>query len=61
MKDANRLESKKISKTEAVTSLVSHDISADDVHIGPSDYVPWQKDNKLCFLRLEVIYLVMCQ
>jgi len=53
MKDAKRLESKKISKTEAVTSLVGHNIEADNVHIGPSDYVPWQKDNKLCFLRLE--------
>ena len=48
-----RLESKKISKTEAVTSALSHGIEADNVHIGPSDYVPWQKDNKLCFLRLE--------
>jgi len=48
-----RLESKKISKTEAVTSTLSHEIEMDDVHIGPSDYVPWQKDNKLCFLRIE--------
>ena len=48
-----RLESKKISKTEAVTSALSHEIEMDDVHIGPSDYVPWQKDNKLCFLRIE--------
>jgi myo-inositol-1-phosphate synthase len=48
-----RLESKRISKTEAVTSALSHAVDADDVHIGPSDYVPWQKDNKLCFLRIE--------
>ena len=48
-----RLESKKISKTEAVTSALSHGVEPDDVHIGPSDYVPWQKDNKLCFLRIE--------
>ncbi len=48
-----RLASKKISKTEAVTSQIPYDIGADNIHIGPSDYVPWQKDNKLCFLRIE--------
>jgi myo-inositol-1-phosphate synthase len=53
MLNRSRLESKKVSKTEAVTSALSHGIDADDVHIGPSDYVPWQKDNKLCFLRIE--------
>jgi myo-inositol-1-phosphate synthase len=53
MLNRSRLESKKISKTEAVTSALSHAIDPDDVHIGPSDYVPWQKDNKLCFLRIE--------
>jgi myo-inositol-1-phosphate synthase len=53
MLSRNRLESKRISKTEAVTSVLSHGIGPDDVHIGPSDYVPWQKDNKLCFLRIE--------
>ncbi|HEY5996381.1 MAG TPA: inositol-3-phosphate synthase [Candidatus Deferrimicrobiaceae bacterium] len=53
MLNRERLESKKISKTEAVTSVLGHPISDDDVHIGPSDYVPWQKDNKLCFLRIE--------
>jgi myo-inositol-1-phosphate synthase len=53
MLNRSRLESKKISKTEAVTSALGHGIGADDVHIGPSDYVPWQKDNKLCFLRIE--------
>jgi myo-inositol-1-phosphate synthase len=53
MLNRSRLESKKISKTEAVTSAVAHGIEPDDVHIGPSDYVPWQKDNKLCFLRIE--------
>jgi myo-inositol-1-phosphate synthase len=53
MLSRRRLESKKISKTEAVTSAVSHAVAPDDVHIGPSDYVPWQKDNKLCFLRIE--------
>jgi len=53
MLNRSRLESKRISKTEAVTSVLSHGVDADDVHIGPSDYVPWQKDNKLCFLRIE--------
>jgi len=48
-----RLVSKKISKTEAVTSQIPYDIGADNVHIGPSDYVPWQDDNKVCFLRIE--------
>jgi myo-inositol-1-phosphate synthase len=53
MLNRSRLESKRISKTEAVTSVLPHDVPPDDVHIGPSDYVPWQKDNKLCFLRIE--------
>ncbi|MCL1926230.1 MAG: inositol-3-phosphate synthase [Syntrophorhabdaceae bacterium] len=53
MLNRSRLESKKISKTEAVVSALSHEIEIDDVHIGPSDYVPWQKDNKLCFMRIE--------
>jgi len=53
MLNRSRLESKRISKTEAVTSVLSHGVHSDDVHIGPSDYVPWQKDNKLCFLRIE--------
>jgi myo-inositol-1-phosphate synthase len=53
MLSRRRLQSKKISKTEAVTSALTHHIPDEDVHIGPSDYVPWQKDNKLCFLRIE--------
>ncbi len=53
MLERNRLKSKKISKTEAVTSVLTHPIADADIHIGPSDYVPWQKDNKLCFLRVE--------
>ncbi len=53
MLNRKRLKSKKISKTEAVTSVLTHPIADEDVHIGPSDYVPWQKDNKLCFLRVE--------
>lgn len=48
-----RLASKKISKTEAVTSQISHEIFADHVHIGPSDYIPWLNDHKICFLRIE--------
>jgi myo-inositol-1-phosphate synthase len=53
MLSRERLASKKISKTEAVTSQIPYDIGADNVHIGPSDYVPWQRDNKVCFLRIE--------
>ena len=53
MLSRNRLKSKKISKTEAVTSVLTHEVGEDQIHIGPSDYVPWQKDNKLCFLRIE--------
>ena len=53
MLERERLESKKISKTQAVTSQLDNALPADDIHIGPSDYVPWQKDNKVCFLRIE--------
>ncbi|MHB1262336.1 MAG: inositol-3-phosphate synthase [Thermoplasmatota archaeon] len=53
MLDHSRLATKKTSKTRAVTSQLDNAISADSVHIGPSDYVPWLKDNKLCFLRME--------
>ena len=49
----NRLKLKKISKTEAVQSVLDIPMEPDNIHIGPSDYVPWQKDNKLCFLRME--------
>lgn len=48
----DRLASKKKSKMQAVKSIIP-DMSDDDVHIGPSDYVPWLKDRKLCFLRIE--------
>lgn len=48
-----RLKSKKISKTEAVQSVLDKSLPSDNIHIGPSDYVPWQKDNKICFLRME--------
>ncbi|MGO9379733.1 MAG: inositol-3-phosphate synthase [Dissulfurispiraceae bacterium] len=53
MLNYNRLKSKKISKTEAVTSQISHPLDAEDVHIGPSDFVPWLNDNKVCFIRME--------
>ncbi|MFC1665787.1 inositol-3-phosphate synthase [Pseudomonadota bacterium] len=53
MLSRKRLVSKKISKTEAVQSVAATRIDAENIHVGPSDYVPWQKDNKLCFLRIE--------
>jgi myo-inositol-1-phosphate synthase len=53
MLNRQRLGSKKISKTEAVQSQLDVPLPDDCVHIGPSDYVPWQKDNKVCFLRIE--------
>lgn len=48
-----RLKNKKISKTEAVQSQLKIPLEDDNIHIGPSDFVPWQKDNKICFLRIE--------
>jgi myo-inositol-1-phosphate synthase len=53
MLERERLESKKISKTNAVTSIVGHTLPADDVHVGPSDYVPWLTDRKWAHIRLE--------
>ncbi len=53
MLNQSRLKSKKISKTDAVQSVLDTPLHPDNIHIGPSDYVPWQKDNKVCFLRLE--------
>jgi myo-inositol-1-phosphate synthase len=53
MLNRTRLASKKISKTEAVQSVAAKRMDSDDIHIGPSDYVPWQNDNKLCFIRME--------
>jgi len=56
MLERERLRDKKISKTEAVQSQIEargQSIDSDDIHVGPSDYVPWQKDNKICFLRIE--------
>ena len=53
MLDRSRLASKKRSKTDAVQSVLSERLEAADIHIGPSDYVAWQKDNKVCFIRME--------
>jgi len=47
------LISKKESKTEAVQSVAKERLADRDIHIGPSDYVPWQEDNKVCFIRME--------
>jgi myo-inositol-1-phosphate synthase len=53
MLERDRLESKKISKTNAVTSQLDYEMSNDNAHVGPSDYVPWLSDRKWCYIRLE--------
>ena len=53
MLERERLESKKISKTQAVTSQLGHPMPASNVHVGPSDYVPWMTDRKSCYIRME--------
>ncbi|MBL4782906.1 MAG: inositol-3-phosphate synthase [Porticoccaceae bacterium] len=53
MKNQTRLASKKTSKTEAVQSVAAERIDDENIHVGPSDYVAWQNDNKVCFLRME--------
>ncbi|MDO8563281.1 MAG: inositol-3-phosphate synthase, partial [Candidatus Limnocylindria bacterium] len=53
MLERERLESKKISKTNAVTSMLDYPIAPDNVHVGPSDYVPWLLDRKWCYIRME--------
>lgn len=53
MLERERLESKKISKTNAVTSQLDYELPPDDVHVGPSDYVPWLLDRKFCHIRME--------
>ncbi len=53
MSNRARLASKKISKTEAVQAVAEHRLDDDNIHVGPSDYVAWQNDNKVCFLRME--------
>jgi myo-inositol-1-phosphate synthase len=53
MLERERLESKKISKTNAVTSMLDYEIDGNNVHVGPSDYVPWLQDRKWCHIRME--------
>ncbi len=53
MLERERLESKKISKTNAVTSMLDYKMNPDDIHVGPSDYVPWLLDRKFCHIRME--------
>src|ERR671938_621315 len=53
MLERDRLESKKISKTNAVTSMLDYDLGATNVHVGPSDYVPWLTDRKWAYIRME--------
>lgn len=53
MLERERLETKKISKTQAVTSQLEHALSDADAHVGPSDYVPWLEDRKICHIRME--------
>jgi myo-inositol-1-phosphate synthase len=53
MLERERLESKKISKTGAVTSQLPYTLPPENVHVGPSDYVPWLTDRKMCYIRME--------
>jgi len=53
MLERDRLKTKKISKTEAVTSLIPYNIGWENIHIGPSDWVPWLKDKKIAYIRIE--------
>jgi myo-inositol-1-phosphate synthase len=53
MLEQDRLTSKKISKTKAVTSQLDYELSSEDVHVGPSDYVPWLSDRKFCHIQME--------
>jgi len=53
MLERERLESKKISKTNAVTSMLPYELDKENVHVGPSDYVPWLTDRKFCHIRME--------
>ncbi len=53
MLERERLESKKISKTGAVTSMIPYDIGKNNIHVGPSDYVPWLTDRKFCYIKME--------
>jgi myo-inositol-1-phosphate synthase len=53
MLERERLESKKISKTNSVISQLNYQLDPDDIHVGPSDYVPWLLDRKFCYIKME--------
>jgi len=53
MVNKDRLKSKRLSKTEAVQSILNERLDDENIYVGPSDHVPWQKDNKVCFIRME--------
>ena len=53
MLERDRLQSKKVSKTQSVTSQLDYDLGAENIHVGPSDYVPWMEDRKWCYIRME--------
>jgi myo-inositol-1-phosphate synthase len=53
MLERDRLESKKISKTNSVTSQLDYDMGANNIYVGPSDYVPWLDDRKFCYIKME--------
>ncbi len=53
MLDRERLESKKVSKTNAVTSQLNYQLAPGHIHVGPSDHVPWLEDRKWCYIRME--------
>jgi len=53
MLERDRLVSKKISKTQSVTSQIDYELNGDNIHVGPSDHVPWLKDRKFCYIRME--------
>jgi myo-inositol-1-phosphate synthase len=60
MLERERLESKKISKTNAVTSMLDYELDSDDIHVGPSDHVPWLLDRKWCYIRMGALPSVTC-
>jgi myo-inositol-1-phosphate synthase len=52
--ERERLESKKISKTNAVTSQLDYEIEPENIYVGPSDYVPWLADRKFCYVKIKI-------
>ena len=61
MLERERLESKKICKTNAVTSMLDYELDADDIHVGPSDHVPWLHDRKWCYIRWRARPTATCR